>query len=317
MDIFSDFSPTPLQWVDFEYEGEKVRIGLKRDDLPCPVRGGNKFRKLRYHPLFDSPEPGREVVSVGGGHSNFVLALTLLCADVGCKPHFITNHRGEDSWLMRFCKKAGASFYPTSNSHLRAWRRDGFKPGEILEELSECIQIPEGGGGEWSERGVAEIVEEIKSQVTDRSIHLVAGAGTGTTCRFMLENLPPGWKLSAYPAVRGVPFKNFLKEMAKETGRSDSFALLSIDSDEGIGYISEEDARLIGLFYKQTGVLLDPFYNGKALAAWIRSGDRELSAVLIHSGGIQAWIGLTHRSDSPIIEKLGAIAEEKLREVSI
>ncbi|TVR86030.1 MAG: pyridoxal-phosphate dependent enzyme [Saprospirales bacterium] len=317
MDIFSDFSPTPLNWIDFCYAGETLQIGLKRDDLPCPLRGGNKFRKLRYHPLFVHPESGAEVVSVGGGYSNFVIALTLLCVDVGCKPHFITNHRGEDSWLMQFCKEAGAAFYSTSNSRLRVWRKVGFNPGEISEKLNDCIRIPEGGGGKWSERGVAEMVEEIKAQVTGQSFHLLVGAGTGTTCRFILKYLPPTWKLSAYPGVRGVPFREFLEEMAKEVGRSESFSLLNIELDRGIGFISEEEAGLIELFYQQTGVLLDPFYSGKALVAWVRSDDRKLPAILIHSGGIQAWIGLAQHSRSQVVRKLGAIATDKLRKVKV
>ena len=316
MDLFKNYTPTPLEWCDFNREGQSHRIGIKRDDLPGAVTAGNKFRKLRYHPCFQNIVPDRQLVSMGGGHSNLILALTFLGYKCGYQCHFFTSHTGSESWLMKECRLKGAQFHTVSRSTLRLWRKSNQVPEEVQYMFPNGVWIPEGGGGPWSERGLSELIQELVDEVGTRRINLLAGAGTGVTSRYLLKHLPDSWKLWVFPALRSESFRQNLLEMSEEQGRSSDFGVLYNPEDRGIGNLGQSELSVIGEFWRQCGVLLDPFYNGKAFGALFGSESPiDKDTVLIHSGGIQAWIGLAERfPESEEIFYLAQIARKILNQ---
>ncbi|TVR76690.1 MAG: pyridoxal-phosphate dependent enzyme [Saprospirales bacterium] len=304
---------SPLQWKLVPFEGEKVKIAFKRDDLVNAVFGGNKFRKLKYHPSFSNSSSSRTLVSMGGGYSNLLLALAALAKLSGHSCRFFTTHSAEDTYLMNWCRVLGASFTRASRADFRNWRAVVGTPDFFNERDGKVTWIPEGGGGDWSGRGVGEIIDELAiGPSIDDDVELITGAGTGITAGFLAAKLPPTWSIFIFPAIASSNFSNMLSEkIGKILPGKSRFVIGRLSGDKGIGAVDEEIIRFAHSVFVQTGILLDPFYNGKALYSWLKSGRwKEKSGVLIHSGGVQAWIGLSNmKMDNPLLSELTAEAQ--------
>nr|MBS0036886.1 pyridoxal-phosphate dependent enzyme [Saprospiraceae bacterium] len=314
VDHFSQ--PTPTQKVIFEYERQKYEIYIKRDDLIHPVVSGNKWRKLRYHPCFSDDFKAKCLVTMGGGYSNLVFALAYLAQWKGLKLKVFTSHRGEDTYLMDWCVKMGTEFIVVSRTAMRELREGKISPTELVGDSEELEWIPEGGGGNWSVRGVSEMVEEVRAALPGRPLRLAVAAGTGITSSIIASLLPAHAELFIFPSVRSRRFDDFVKrEIESKKKKEIDFQLLPYGVDKGMGNIEPEVVKFLYKFYIQTGILLDPFYNGKVLFALAKNQliDGDAPLVLIHSGGAQTWIGLSKKyPDNSQIHNLAAVYSKKL-----
>lgn len=308
---------SPMEWKELSFEGRTIEVGFKRDDLLNAVYGGNKVRKLKYHPVFNEFDSSETLVSMGGGYSNLLLALAALAKLRGHSCQFFTTHSGEETYLIEWCRKLGASFSKASRTDFRTWRASDGTPDFFNAMKGKVVWIPEGGGGDWSRQGVGEVIDEIVIDIsTNESIELITGAGTGVTAGFLAEFLPASWSMFIHPAIASTNFSNTLSEkIGKVIHRKSRFVIGGLSGDKGIGSVDEEAIRFVHSVWMQTGVLLDPFYNGKALYSWLKSGRwEEKTPVLIHSGGVQAWIGLCRKdSANPILKELANEAQRLIQ----
>lgn len=290
--------PTPTQKVLFEFQNQKYEIYIKRDDLIHPVVSGNKWRKLKHHPCFLENRSASGLVTMGGGYSNLVFALGYLAQWKGMKLKVLTSHRGENTYVMDWCERMGTEFIGVSRNTMRQLREERCSPSDLMEDIKDFEWIPEGGGGDWSVPGVSEMVEEIRGELPRQPLRVAVAAGTGITSSIVASQLPVGSELLIFPSVRSKKFDEFIKrEMESKISGGSEFKLLPYEADKGMGSIEPEAVDFLYDFHLQTGILLDPFYNGKVLYALVKNkliaGDAPL--VLIHSGGAQAWVGLAKK----------------------
>ncbi|TVQ47859.1 MAG: pyridoxal-phosphate dependent enzyme [Saprospirales bacterium] len=289
--------PSPLQEVEFYYRGKVCRLFVKRDDLIHFFIGGNKWRKLMGHPIFKEQKKRVRVLSTGGNYSNLVFALCWICHLYNYPLTILSPETAEDTYLMEWAKKLGVEFIGLSRTQLRAVRNDKQSPFDYITENKDVIWIPEGGSGPWSEEGISLMIKEIEDLLHCENVTLLAAAGTGISSFYMLKNLPMDWQLQVFPSIKSNAFNHFLEEeLGKCQGKLAQWRLISQNGDKGIGNISDDLLDFLVTVYDHSGVLLDPFYNGKALYYFYKNKGLEGQShqvVLIHSGGNQAWYGLS------------------------
>ncbi len=303
-------TPSPMERTEVVYKKGRGLVFVKRDDRIHPLVSGNKWRKLKYHPCFsDTISGGSQILTMGGGYSNLVLALASLCHSRNYMLKVLTTHRGPDTYLMKWCKRLGTTFQTLSRTEMRKLRSGELNPNEWVDTPGKFHWIPEGGGGEWSRGGLAEMVGEIQAELSGQKIQLLMGAGTGISTVFTAMFLTSDSHLWAFPAIRSRSFNEYLlKEIGAVRPGEKNFNLLVSDEDRGMGWVSESLIEFLYDYYVQSGVLLDPFYNGKALYYGLKR-DGILDGppiVLVHSGGTQAWLGL--REKYPKNEKVLALS---------
>jgi len=292
-------APSPLERIGFQYRKKSFEIYVKRDDLIHFIAGGNKWRKLIGHPAFNSSVQKLSILSTGGNFSNLVFAISYLCYINGHSLTVLSPETNEDSYLMVWARKLGVQFQGLNRSQLRDIRKGQLSPFEFVEEKEQHLWIPEGGGGEWSEVGIRLLIKEIEEDLKEGELNLITAAGTGITAFYMAENLPISWNLLVFPAIQSKVFNQYLQGEFKIRNRTSSeVQLISQKNDKGIGSVSGELLEFLLEFYQQTAILLDPFYNGKALFYALQDGKLLMDdkpIVLVHSGGTQAWYGLAKK----------------------
>ena len=309
----SDLSrlPSPLERVDFNYLDESYELYVKRDDLIHFVVGGNKWRKLMGHEVFREVGKKYSIVSTGGNYSNLVFALSYICYVYGYPLTILSPETETETYMMKWCRKLGTVFVGVSRSKLRAIRNGDLSPLNLLEIDENVVWIPEGGGGEWSDSGIKSIIDELGFQAPNKDLVLLTAAGTGVTAFQLANFLPIQWDLVVFPAIKSPSFIEFMeKGLIHSDRKAGTSLLLTQHTDKGIGQVHEDLVDFLLGFYNQNGILLDPFYNGKALYYTIKNEHfkkNDKSIVLIHSGGAQAWVGLGNRY--PYDRRIRVLAE--------
>ncbi len=308
---FKPLLPSPLQEVKFQYRDQLCKLYIKRDDLIHFFTGGNKWRKLMGHPIFKEQQKSVSVLSTGGNYSNLVFALCWICNLYNYPLTILSPETYKDTYMMAWAKKLGVQFIALNRTQLRAIRNGMQNPLGFVPDGKDVVWIPEGGSGPWSEEGISLMIEEIQDFFGNESATILTAAGTGISSFFTLKNLPYVWQLGVFPAIKSKSFNRFLStELEKHQQSSSQWMLISQDDDEGIGSVTDGLIDFLVGVYDQTGVLLDPFYNGKALYYFWKNGGLEDSGkkvILIHSGGNQAWYGLSLKY--PLDQRIQLLAE--------
>lgn len=320
------FLPTPL--VPLERFSEALggpRIWIKRDDCTGLATGGNKTRKLEYLIADARARQATTVLTFGAVQSNHARQTAAACARAGIACHLIlsrrvqTNHPDyERSGNVLLDRLLGASIEfaapddtSTAAKVFMAAARDR---GERV------YVIPTGGSNAIGARGYARCALELLNQSRDHGfsltdvVHASSSAGTqaGLLAGFaaFAEQPPRVHGINVYshtPQALAAQVLALANEMlsgdhpnARETDEPTQpskpwippHAVL-IDSrhlgpDYGIPAPNTRSA--IELLARTEGILTDPVYSGKALAALIdrvRYGEfadsRDL--VFIHTGG--------------------------------
>ena len=308
---FKPLIPSPYQEVKFRYSGQVCRLYIKRDDLIHFFAGGNKWRKLMGHPIFKEQQESVHVLSTGGNHSNLVFALCWICDLYNYSLTILSPETEKDTYLIAWAKNLGVQFIGLNRTQLRAIRNGMQNPLDFIPDGKDVVWIPEGGSGLWSEEGISLMIEEIQDFCGNVPATILTAAGTGISSFYMLKSLPHNWELGVFPAIKSNSFNRFLSsELEKHQQRPSQYMLIPQDDDRGIGSVTDSLIDFLLAVYDQTGVLLDPFYNGKALYYFWKNGGFENSdkkIILIHSGGNQAWYGLSFKY--PLNKRIQMLAE--------
>jgi len=314
--------PTPLQKLKGalpELESfEGVEFWVKRDDLSSFDLSGNKVRKLEFL-LADALTKGHDsVITIGGIQSNHARATAVAARQLGLEPHLILrkNPRStEDKEIdltgnLLFNRMVDSKIYTVSAS---SYAQIGSVT--LCDKLASQLHaqgknpyiIPVGGSNTLGVFGYIECVKEI----LDTGMHFdhvvfacgsggtVAGLAIGMKLAGMLES---GTKLHAV-AVCDTPqeFYDHIHEVAVSLGMENiSMSTVQdwvqIYSGKGIGYAlsTEEELSFLFQFSRQTGLLLDPVYSGKALHHFVTQVMQTQPTVFppgakvlyIHTGGV-------------------------------
>lgn len=289
--------PTPLEPMRRFSEWLGADVWIKRDDLTGLELSGNKVRKLDLL-LADAHAEGADtIITCGGLQSNHCRATAAACRRLGLRPVLLlrgdvdalpeSNHLldvlyGAD---LHACTPAEYSLQRDAiMAVLCGWHEGhGHRP----------YVIPEGGSNAIGSWAYAMAIEELGEERFD-GVYVAVGSG-GT-----LAGLAMGRDVGAVTGVAVCDdtsyFEQKVTSIAAEAGRPVHDRWQVLDSYKGPAYGVADEAtwEAIRVVARTEGILLDPVYTGKAMAALIgevRAGRAGGRLLFWHTGGAFGLFG--------------------------
>lgn len=301
--------PTPIETISFQNK----KFLIKRDDLTGAELSGNKVRKLEYLISEAVDEKSDLVITCGGIQSNHARATTIAACRVGLKTklylwgsessipdgnHFLNIIYGAD--IVYLTKRE----YDNVNEIMQNEQKS------LKKKKKKAFIIPEGGSTTKGIFGYISFVNELKKQIDFEELNgIVIASGSGGTAAGILAGI------SYYKADLKVYAVNVLYEEhdirkkilnLAQTAilefnlncrlRNENLIILDGYSREGYKNINKDKIKLIKNFAKETGILLDPAYTGKAFKAYYDRfliKNKGMKNIFLHSGGIFGVFGRT------------------------
>jgi 1-aminocyclopropane-1-carboxylate deaminase len=296
-DIAQEFLlPSPIQILDLSKIGvTDCQILIKRDDLIHPYVSGNKYRKLKYNFAHIVAHNIETVITFGGAFSNHLYATAAMAYSLGIRSVGIV--RGEidpNNPTLQFCKKNGMHLIPVARSDYRSKEKSP-EIQKIIHQFKNYMIIPVGGTNTLAIKGVAEIWDEIASQLSTTPDYLVLSVGTGGTAAGLLSKIKNPTKIICFPALKNVDLRPEVERWLPDA-KSDQ---LIVQQDYAFGGYGKTNAILmdfIATFEATFGILLDPVYNAKAMYGLVdfltqNKIPRQSNILYIHTGGQQGIDG--------------------------
>ena len=293
--------PTPVQEISFQ--GNKFFI--KRDDLTAMELSGNKVRKLEYIFAQAKREKANIAFTCGGEQSNHARATAIAASRLGikCKLFLWGKDKNDPNGNLFLDKLSGCeiSFLnKTEYSHVNEIMFD--ERQKLIKKGERVYVIPEGGSTTLGIWGYISFMHELNKQIDLKKIDgiLTAAGSGGTAAGLMLGSSLLKLNLKIF-AVNVLYSESVMKNKIiklTEAGNleyklglkvnNDNLVVLDGYSEEGYKSISKDKVKLIKSFFRQTGILLDPAYTGKAFAAFSDHflGKKREKVLFIHTGGL-------------------------------
>ncbi len=324
------FGPSPIHRLDrlSEHLGGDVEIWAKREDVNSALAyGGNKTRKLEYLAA-DALEQGCDtLVSIGGVQSNHTRQVAAVSAHLGLKCVLVQEHWVD--WNEVNYEKTGnilLSRIMGADVRLNAAGFDiGFRKSwedalaEVIANGGKPYAIPAGASdhalGGHGFAGWAFEVEDQEKALGFTFDNIIVCSVTGSTQGGMIAGFAHsnraqsvlGIDASATVEKTWEQIKRIASRTAEaiELGRpldDSEIVLLDRWHDDIYGIASEHTIEAIRLLGRTEGVIVDPVYEGKSMAALIDlikegyfpKGSKVLYA---HLGGQPAINGYTTAFD--------------------
>lgn len=284
-------------------------ILVKRDDLTGLALGGNKTRKLEYL-VADARQHGATVlITAGSTDSNHCRQTAAAARVAGMRCVLVLNEaqpnpEEQGNYLLDRLLGADVRFVESEDQRPAMMERVA---SELKQQGETPYIIPGGGsnaiGASAYVAAVYEIVEQlIQMGQTATRLYVTSSSSAGTHAGLAL-----GKKLANAPFdVIGISvediaagIKSIVEPLANQTAtyletdvRISADELIVDDRFVGPGYAipTPECLAAIVLAARTEGLLLDPVYTGKTLAALIahaRSGEigKDETVIFLHSGG--------------------------------
>lgn len=292
--------------------GGKLTVHMKRLDLIHPVLGGNKFYKLKYIIKKIQEEGQTGFITFGGAYSNHIAASALTAKLAGLKSTGIIRGEKYDQLnpTLSFAEKCGMKLVYISRSDYK--QRYSEKYQDIIsKEFDNLPVIPEGGSNILGVKGASEILNNNDFNYDYYSVP----AGSGGTAAGLAISLPAGKKLIVYQVLKAKDIitekiESFCSEMNLQP--VENYEINTGYHFGGFGKFSSELIEFIISFEQQTGVLVDPVYNGKMLFGLfdqIKSGyfPESSKILVINTGGGQGWSGFLQKEAKNCLLNINAL----------
>ncbi len=268
-----------------------VSLSVKRDDLIHPFISGNKWRKLKYTLEAAIIQKKNHLVTFGGSYSNHLLATACAAAQFGFKSTGIV--RGEaympPNDMLFLCELFGMQLIYTDRESYRN-KRDLYE--EYFQDNSESYFIDEGGASAEGQQGCAELINELQ-EVYDR---IILACGTATTALGIIQGCE---KHQLNTFIDAIAIHRNDRSLRQFLQSNTTYGHWTIHKDFHCGGYAKTNSELIEFcigFSRQTGILIEPVYTGKALLALkkliagnhINTNEKIL---FIHTGGLHGIFG--------------------------
>lgn len=304
--------PTPLEAAPrLAAHAGLGALHVKREDMSGYALGGNKLRQIDFI-LAQALEQGADmVISTAGSQSNFCRSLAGAAAKLGlgCHLHLRAKMGTERVGNLLLDGILGAEVTFTQKT-------DPWDPA-IREELDEIGRRYEKAGhkpyiaqltGTSATLGIAgwvsgavELLDDF-SRLGHQPDAVVVVCGSGLTAGGLALGLK---HLGATTRVIGVSaqqpearLRQWILDTTNEAAAALGFSTRLADQDfdiidnrigPGYGIPSPESIEAVRLAGRLAGLVLDPVYTGKGMAALLAEGDGGMlsgkSVVFLHSGG--------------------------------
>jgi D-cysteine desulfhydrase len=281
------FLPTPvvqLSRLSAVLGGPEILI--KRDDLTGLAFGGNKTRKLEFILRDAIANQCDTIITAGASQSNHCRQTAAAAAFLQLECHLVLGGQAPDiaNGNLLLDSLLGAHI------HWGGANRKGEDIGVIFDQLKakgkKPYVVPYGGSNELGAYSFVPALEELEMQLdTETLTHIIfASSSGGTHAGLMLGKalLNRKYQLVGVNIDKGemdkIPFKQLILNLANKTSKYISSDVEFNNSDvtldcnyigDGYGIMSDLEKEAIALTAKHEGILLDPVYTGRAMAALI------------------------------------------------
>ena len=289
--------PSPCQLLQSTaFLGREVWV--KRDDLLHPEVSGNKFRKLKYQ-LSTLEGKQSTLVTMGGPWSNHLHALAHAAA-LGGWPAIglVRGAAGLDSATLDDCRQLGMHIQFVSRQDYRqlredpqAWRR------HIAAADDSYVWLPEGGSAPAALRGVAELVDELSTELLPDVI--MVACGTGATLAGILAGLQGRSRVIGIAVLKDAAYLHQeIARLLQEAGYPAyrNYELITDAHHGGYGKAPPELRQFCREFSQEFGLPIEPVYTGKLFHALRRLQQAQVfrpdeRVLAVHTGGMQGARG--------------------------
>ncbi len=288
-------------------ETENYNLSVKREDLLGDGISGNKLRKLKYNIAEAKAKGYTKIITFGGAYSNHILAASYI------KKHYnidvVGVIRGEElsskidaNPTLQLAKQNGMEFYFVSRAAYRTKNTPEFIAA-LTNKFGDCYILPEGGTNTLAIQGCEEILTP-KDSVFD---YICCAVGTGGTISGLINSSANNQKVLGFSALKG----DFLIDDIKQLTTKRNWELQTNYHFGGYAKVDKTLIDFINTFKSNTGILLDPIYNGKMMYGifdLMKQGyfTKNTSILAVHTGGTQAISGmnmLLQKKGLPLINR--------------
>ena len=294
--------PTPLEPAPRLAEALGLRPGglwIKRDDLTGLGAGGNKVRKLERTVAVALRDGADTLVTTGAAQSNHARLTAAAGARLGLSVVLVLAGREEEPvGNLLLDGLFGATIHwagDVDDSEL------ALVAAELASRLSangaRPAVIPFGGSNRDGALAYAEAARELRSQLREEAISIVA-VGSGGTMAGLVAEFGPERVLGVHTGAVAEPNETVACLVGTLTdGVLPTMLRLRTDQvGAGYSHITDDAAEAIRLAARTEGLVLDPIYTGRALAglrAAVRDGDLDPDAAVVfwHTGGLPGLFG--------------------------
>lgn len=308
--------PTPIERLDrLSAALGGPRISIKRDDFGSLAMGGNKLRKLEYL-MADAQAKGCDaIVTSGALQSNHARLTAAVAARLGLECHLVLIDEVPDR-SQAYHSSANRLIDDLVGARVQLVERNA----ALAEAVTSCAErlrqdgrapyvIPLGGSNALGCLGYVECALEISGQeraLGTRFSHIFVVSGSAGTHAGLLAGLHLvnskarliGATISR-SADKQRPILEGLVDNVSALLGADAAAIKSrIELDDslylpGYGLPNELSQNAIALCARTEGILLDPVYTAKAMAALQRQIEQGRFSpsdeiLFIHTGGAPA-----------------------------
>lgn len=292
--------PSPITMLDF-FEDQKITVLMKREDLIHHQISGNKYRKLKYNLLETKDLHIKTIVTKGGTFSNHIHATAAVGNFLKIKTIGIIRGEKVENKTLDFAKKNGMELFFCNRADYRAIEEANFQDF-LPKKISNGLFIPEGGTNKLAIKGVAEMIDEIKTQMEIMPDFVCAACGTGGTLTGIIEGLAGAQQALGFSVLKGDFMENEIKQNLLQY-TDNQYNNWKIINDYHFGGYAKTNQKLFDFiqdFELKYGILLDPIYTSKMMYGLFDLIEKnyfpEGSTILaIHTGGLQGWNGFDNQ----------------------
>jgi len=310
--------PTPIEALhNLSADVGGAMLYAKHDDNTGLAFGGNKVRQLEFY-LGEALEQSADTVLITGAvQSNFVRLTAAAAAKLGLKCHIQLEERVSNSTdlyrtsgnvLLDRLLGATLSSYPDGEDEVGADRRLHEIAGEMRRKGAKPYVIPLAAGHPplgalGYVLAAAEILEQIGA--ADLRIgEIVVASGSGNThggLLFGVRALGSSIRVTGVCVRRGAELQqprirqrcNEIADLLEVESRVEDEDVVVVDKylPPGYGKLNRETLTAVALAAQREGLILDPVYTGKTMAAALdraRESDPAESLLFVHTGGTPA-----------------------------
>lgn len=295
--------PSPIQEIDHPLLSEKsIQLFVKRDDLIHEEIMGNKWRKLKYNLLEATRQGKKNIVTLGGAHSNHIYATAAAGTEHGFKTIGII--RGEElnpssNPTLQFAASQNMKLEFVDRSTYRKLREDS---SALADQYPDSYILPEGGTNELAIKGCSELIDEILFDFDAISLPI----GTGGTFCGVLDRVKEHQHVLGISSLKGDFMKKEVESMLNQFGiLKKNYSIDTSSHFGGYGKTTAELIDFINWFKEEFRIPLDPIYTGKSFfAVWdmIKNDkfEKNLKIILLHTGGLQGISGFNRKNENII-----------------
>lgn len=301
--------PTPLQHLPDSSRRLGVEIWVKRDDLTGLGLSGNKVRKLDYLLAEAKAEGATCVITTGGIQSNHCRATAAAARMVGMRPVLLLRGEaptgGRDgNLLLDTILGAEITFItPEQYAHRDALMAEAAE--RLAAQGERPFVIPEGGSNGVGALGFVQAGRELSVQAMSAGVDfdtVLCAVGSGGTLAGLAMSGLSAHVLGVAVCDDRAYFRGRVEEIAADAARlgcvlpTTGWDVLEGFAGRGYALSSPDELASQVALARETGLILDPVYTGKAWHALERTladSPRALGRRILfwHTGGLFGIFG--------------------------